>query len=376
MRLLLEFKDYNEFNFIKDVVEDIFLSEIDEPLNPVVHRSIITIDDDQITCHDLERREFESDFTYHSYLISFNGRLEKEVFNEISERLESVLSAEFDRKIKCAALQNFPINEFVICDLEDYLNLRTINDFEFSVEDLMYDGMKADEWTSAINLTLDKIENNLGITIWIRQYQSKLGINLAFIKDSISDNHLIYKISTHCFFNSASDLSGRWLQDINLETLKSKISDTNVSKWIKSNLKTEDHNALDKLKDLVNKIKSYNLEFKLDLDKDIEDESIRLFKILREKVFPLFSTKETEKISKLYNQFNKLAEYEIESDYEHLGNYFYLFDIIYRDSHYIFNVHYNLKDDIVKIELKDKDIIEEVPIDEFSQTIYLLLQEN
>jgi hypothetical protein len=35
-----------------------------------------------------------------------------------------------------------------------------------------------------------------------------------------------------------------------------------------------------------------------------------------------------------------------------------------------------MKKDIVKIELKDKNIIEEVPIDEFSQTIYLLLQEN
>ena len=36
MKLLLEFKDYNDLSFVKDTVEDSILSEIDESINPVV----------------------------------------------------------------------------------------------------------------------------------------------------------------------------------------------------------------------------------------------------------------------------------------------------------------------------------------------------
>jgi hypothetical protein len=54
MKLLLEFKDYNDLSFIKDTVDDTILSEIEESINSVVHQSIITISDGEVTCHDLK----------------------------------------------------------------------------------------------------------------------------------------------------------------------------------------------------------------------------------------------------------------------------------------------------------------------------------
>ena len=112
MKLLLEFKDYSDLSFIKDTVEDVILSEIEESINTIVHQSIITISDREITCHDLKRSEYsDSELEFISYLVAFNGRIEKEEFDNISLRIESILSLEFDDKIKCISLQSFPINE-------------------------------------------------------------------------------------------------------------------------------------------------------------------------------------------------------------------------------------------------------------------------
>ena len=114
MKLLLEFKDYNDLSFVKDTVEDSILSEIDESINPVFHHSFITISDGEVTCHDLKRSEYSSDLDFKSYLVSFNERIEKEQFDSISPRIESTLSLEFDDKIKCIVLQSFPINPLSI----------------------------------------------------------------------------------------------------------------------------------------------------------------------------------------------------------------------------------------------------------------------
>ena len=107
MKLLLEFKDYNDLSFVKDTVEDSILSEIDEFINPVIHQSFITISDGEVTCEDLKRSESNNDFDFNSYLVSFNQKIEKEQFDNISPRIESTLSLEFDDKIKCIVYNHF-----------------------------------------------------------------------------------------------------------------------------------------------------------------------------------------------------------------------------------------------------------------------------
>ena len=92
MKLLLEFKDYNDLSFVKDTVEDSILSEIEESIKPIIHQSIISILDGEVTCHDLKRSEYSSDIDFRSYLVSFNERIEKEQFDSISPRIESTLS--------------------------------------------------------------------------------------------------------------------------------------------------------------------------------------------------------------------------------------------------------------------------------------------
>jgi hypothetical protein len=89
-----------------------------------------------------------------------------------------------------------------------------------------------------------------------------------------------------------------------------------------------------------------------------------------------FLTQETKRISELYQQFRKLEEYEIDAEWQNQGNYFYLFDINYQGKHYIIQTKYDVKKNLVQIELRNKKIFDEVPINEFSQTIYLILQEN
>ena len=87
MKLLLEFKDYNDLSFVKDTVEDSILSEIEESIKPIIHQSIISILDGEVTCHDLKRSEYSSDIDFRSYLVSFNERIEKEQFDSISPRI-------------------------------------------------------------------------------------------------------------------------------------------------------------------------------------------------------------------------------------------------------------------------------------------------
>jgi hypothetical protein len=376
MKLLLEFKDYNDLSLVKDTVDDTILSEIEESINSVVHQSIITISDGELTCHDLKRSEHSSDFDFRSYLIAFNGRIEKEQFDSISPRIESTLSLEFDENIKCIALQNFPINEFVICNDSEYQILKSICNFEYAIEDEIWE-IRNNPYTSAIDLTTDDFDNKKSLTIWLREYSSKFGINLKLNRDKIVSNSLNYKISTSFFFNSSRDLNGRWIQDLDLDKPEGKHkSDLNLKDWIKKNLNPTKWNIISKLKEIEKKINSLNLTFDLDLESDSNEEAERFINMIREKVFPIFSNSETNAISNLYKQFNKLEEFEIDAEWTHEGNYFYLFDINYRGKHYIIHIKYDVKKNLVKVELKDKNIEDEVPIEELSQTIYLLLQEN
>ena len=374
MKLLLEFKDYNDLSFIKDTVEDSILSEIEESIKPVIHQSIISILDGEVTCHDLKRSEYSSDLDFKSYLVSFNVRIEKEQFDSISPRIESTLSLEFDDKIKCIVLQSFPINEFVICSDNEYQILKYICNFEYSLEDEIWE-IKNNPYTSVIDLTTDDFNNKKDLTIWIRKYLSKLGVNLQLNRENIESNYLNYKISTSFFFNSSRHLNGRWIQDLDLSKPDGKNkTDINVRTWMRDNLPIH-YDTLNNLKKIGDKIDSMNLTFQLDLNSDPNVEAEKLLNMIREKVFPIFSNSETDAISNLYKQFEKLEELGIDAEWTHEGNYFYLFDINYKGEHYIVHTKYDVKKKLVKIELKDKSIEEEIPIEYFCDTIFLLLSE-
>ena len=374
MKLLLEFKDYNDLSFVKDTVEDSILSEIEESIKPIIHQSIISILDGEVTCHDLKRSEYSSDIDFRSYLVSFNERIEKEQFDSISPRIESTLSLEFDDKIKCIVLQSFPINEFVICSDNEYQILKYICNFEYSIEDEIWE-IKNNPYTSVIDLTTDDFNNFKSLTIWIRKYLSKLGVNLKLNRENIESNYLNYKISTSFFFNSSRNLNLRWIQDLDLSKTDGKNkTDINVRTWMKDNLPIH-YDTLNNLKKIGDKIDSMNLTFQLDLNSDPNVEAEKLLNMIREKVFPIFSNSETDAISNLYKQFEKLEELGIDAEWTNEGNYFYLFDINYKGEHYIAHIKYDVKKKLVKIELKDKNIEEEIPIENFCDTIFLLLSE-
>ena len=374
MKLLLEFKDYNDLSFVKDTVEDSILSEIEESIKPVIHQSIISISDGEVTCHDLKRSEYSSDLDFKSYLVSFNERIEKEQFDSISPRIESTLSLEFDDKIKCIVLQSFPINEFVICSENEYQILKYICNFEYSIEDEIWE-IKNNPYTSVIDLTTDDFNNTKSLSIWIRKYLSKLGVNLQLNRENIESNYLNYKISTSFFFNSSRNLNDRWIQDLDLSKPDGKNkTDINVRTWMRDNLPIH-YDTLNNLKKIGDKIDSMNLSFQLDLNSDPNVEAEKLLNMIREKVFLIFSNSETDDISNLYKQFQKLEELGIDAEWTHEGNYFYLFDINYKGEHYIVHTKYDVKKKLVKIELKDKNIEEEIPIENFCDTIFLLLSE-
>jgi len=99
--------------------------------------------------------------------------------------------------------------------------------------------------------------------------------------------------------------------------------------------------------------------------------------MIREKVFPIISNEESNRLKELYDQFKRLKEYNIDAEWQHQGNYFYLFDINYRGEHYIINIKYDIKKDLIKIHmLHPNDLSDEIKIEDFCDTIYLLLEEN
>jgi hypothetical protein len=189
---------------------------------------------------------------------------------------------------------------------------------------------------------------------------------------------LNYKISTELFFNSARDLPNRWIQIVYLDKPKGKhASDINIEDWIKRNLHPVKWNILEKLGEINQKVNSLNLSFDLDLNDDSNSEAERFINIIREKVFSILSNEESNRLKELYNQFNKLKDYDIDAEWQHQGNYFYLFDINYRKEHYIINIKYDIKKDLINIHmLHPSNLSDEIKIEDFCETIYLLLQEN
>jgi hypothetical protein len=366
MEHLLEFKDYNERSFLQEVVVNVLFSEVEDSLKPVVYESVITINEDSITCHDL--RKSDNNFEFRSYLVTINSRMEQEDFKMVSKRLEVYLSKEFDEPIKCVSLQNFPINEFVICNEKEFNILSSILEFESDLRDELYEFDS--EYGSAIDLQEDTFEHNPVISIYIRKFLSKLGLMIVLRRDKLNESEITYKIDVKNFFCG----NYNFITPIEITEDKTKI-DSRVRTWIRDNLPVH-YFALDKLKELQEKILQLNLSFTVDLDLDFDEESKRFYKMLQEKVLPLFATDETKQIGELLNQFNNLKDWNIDADWDHQGNYFYLFDITYKGNDYIFHVKYNLKTKQISIELKDKNIKEEVPVSEFCETIYLLVEEN
>ena len=414
MNFLLEFKNYDDLQIIKDTVTDVILSEIEESISSTVHKSVLDIQDGVIVCHDLKRYWLEktsntrwqaSEFLKHdipvfSYLISFNRKLTKEEFSEISKSLENILNYELDYKVKCFSLselgeviyvddQHFnKTNEIIICSEDDLNTLQSIRTFEDELEWAINE-IEDNEYAQTIELTGDDMMTtsgmSIGITIWLTKYLKKLGINLTLNRKSIDKSSVKYEITVQYLFNSSRNLQGRWLQDIKYNSdgkySSNNQTDINLRTWIRDNLPVH-YRTLDTLHEIGKKIERLNLSFELDLNSETDDEAKRFVKMLREKVFPLFSDDMSKKLGELYSQFNKLEEFGIDATWTNQGNYSFLFDINYKTKHYIFNVKLLLNQNQVQIELvryhtlKELNIKDTVPVKEVANTIFLILQEN
>ena len=401
MNFLLEFKNYDDSQIIQDTIRDVVLSEIEESINSIVHKSVLDIQEGVIVCHDLKRSEFvKHDAQFFSYLISFNRKLTKEEFSEVSKSLENILNYELDYKVKCFSLNNGEVifnddqhfnktNEIIICSEEDLNTLQSIRNFEDELEWAINE-IEDNEYAQTIELTGDYMMTtsgmSTGITIWLTKYLKKLGINLTLNRKSIDKSSVKYEITIQYLFNSSRNLNGRWLQDIKYNS-DGKYSSynqiaINIRNWIRDNLPVH-YRTLDTLHELGKKIERLNLSFELDLNSETDDEAKRFVNMIREKVFPLFSDDMSKKLGELYSQFNKLEEFGIDATWTNQGNYSFLFDINYKTKHYIFNVKLILNNvNQVEIEwiryhtLKELNIKDTVPINEVANTIFLILQEN
>ena len=401
MNFLLEFKNYDDSQIIQDTIRDVVLSEIEESINSVVHKSVLDVQEGVIVCHDLKRSEFaKHDAQVLSYLISFNRKLTKEEFSEVSKSLENILNYELDYKVKCFSLSNGEVvfndeqhfnktNEIIICSEDDLNILQSICTFEDELESAINE-IEDNEYAQTIELTGDYMMTtsgmSAGVTIWITKYQKKLGINLTLKRTIIENGSVDYEIVIQYLFNSAMRLSGRWLQDIKFNsdgkyTIYNQIA-INIRTWIRDNLPVH-YRTIDTLHELGKKIERLNLSFNLDLDSPGDTEAERFVKMIREKVFPIFSDDLSKRLANLYSQFNKLEEFGIDATWTNQGNYSFLFDINYKTKHYIFNVKLILNNvNQVEIEwtryhtLKELNIKDTVAINEVANTIFLILQEN
>lgn len=376
MKFLLEFKNYNDISIIQDTVEDSFFSEVDESLSPKVTESFLSLSGQDIVRSNFRKSETDQNsLEFRCYLVTFKGRLDKEQFENISSRIESILKYDIDDDIICTTLQKLSqISEFIICHSKDYKILSDILEFEYQIEDSPFN-IENDEYSSDIELTVDKYEEDTELTLWILKFQKKLGLTLLLSPMNLSkDGEFVnYKITPKWSFNSARNLQDRWIQDVNLDNLSGGSTDINVEKWMEKNLPGITKEILSEYITQINKM---NLKFDLDLAEQPEIESDRLIQMIRNKVFPLFSSETTQNLSNLYEQFKKIQSYVTDVTWTNEGNYLFLIDINYKNKLFIFRVKLDLKTFTVKIELVDKKIVEIVPIIEVSDTIFMILQEN
>jgi len=377
MKFLLEFKNYNDISIIQNTVEDSFFSEVDESLSPKVTESFLSLSGQDIVRSNFRKSETDQNsLEFRCYLVKFKGRLDKEQFENISSRIESILKYDIDDDIICTTLQKLSqISEFIICHSKDYKILSDILEFEYQIEDSPFN-IENDEYSSDIELTVDKYEEDTELTLWILKFQKKLGLTLLLSPMNLSkDGEFVhYKITPKWSFNSGRNLQDRWIQDVNLDDLSGKPDiDINVEKWMEKNLPGITKEILS---DYITQINKMNLKFDLDLAEQPEIESDRLIQMIRNKVFPLFSSETTQNLSSLYEQFKKIQSYVTDVTWTNEGNYLFLIDINYKNKLFIFRVKLDLKNFTVKIELVDKKIVEIVPIIEVSDTIFMILQEN
>jgi hypothetical protein len=373
MKYLLEFYEFEDISELKEIIRDILLSEIDESIEIKITEKIF------LNTKLKTKIVRNTDFDFPCHLISLSENISEEQFKNISERLETILSIEFDNKFKCLeSLVSSSI--FYLIDEIDYFKIKSINEFEEGLEEAIWQ-IDNNEYSPVIDLTVDDLddwENNehKSIIIWIRLFNSKIGLSMSLIKRDIKNNIANYDILVEPVFNSNKNLIDRFVSKINMERI-----DPRIIEWIKNNIPIHygrnGSGAINKIKEFEKSIENLNLSFNLDLNSDCESESDRLIEMIREKVFPIFSNDFTTNLSKLYQQFKKLEEYNIDTNWTNQGNYYFVFDINYKDKFHLLNVKFDTKTkNTVEIEFKDLNIKEVIPIEKFSETIFLYLEEN
>ena len=362
MKYLLEFYEF-ESSELKEIIKDIILSEIDESIEIKIKENIFL---------NPELKTFikrNSDFDFPCHLISLSENISKEQFKNISERLETILSIEFDNNFKCLEKNNLDFSIFYLIDESDYFKIKSINEFENSIEDAIWQ-IDNNEYSPVIDLTVDDLDDCKSIIIWSRHFNNKIGISMSLVKNDIENDIANYNILVESVFNLNKNLNDRWISKINMEKIDPKIRLSFVPP-----LSFQD--AIDKIKLFEKSIKNLNLSFHLDLNSNSESESNRLLEMIREKVFPIFSNDFTTNLARLYQEFKKLEESNIDANWTNQGNYYFVFDINYKGKFYLLNVKFDTKTKkAVEIEFKDLDIKEVIPIEKFSETVYLYLEEN
>lgn len=376
MKHLLEFYEFEDISELKEIIRDIILSEIDDSIEIRITEKIFL---------NPELKTFikrNSDFDFPCHLISLSENISKEQFKSISERLETILAIEFDNNFKCLEKDDLDFSLrsssdfiFYLIDESDYFKIKSINEFENSIEDAIYK-IDNNEYSPVIDLTVDDLSDwknadHKSIIIWIRLFNSKIGISMSLIKRDIKNDIANYTILVEPVFNSNINLSSRFVSKINMEKI-----DPRIREWIKNNIPIH-YGTINKIKEFEKSIENLNLSFHLDLNSDSESESDRLLEMIREKVFPIFSNDFTTNLAKLYQEFKKLEEYNVDANWTNQGNYYFVFDINYKDKFYLLNVKFETKTKkTVEIEFRDLDIKEVIPIEKFSETVYLYLEEN
>lgn len=288
---------------------------------------------------------------------------------------------EFNTNYKCIVQKgkNNRLSNTLICilDSNDYLIIKSINDFENFIEDSFYLKMVGissnNEYSPIINILIDEeVSWEKGyykkIIIWLREMDNRVGIKLSILRENINNNFINYSISSNLIYNESNTSIYTYEKNLDLKNLPVKINF--LSK------KPDGISALKKLKEINDDINNSNFIFKMDIYQDIEIESNRFVDLVRNEILVLFSNEITSNLSLLYKEFEKLEEYNIEANWTSQGNYLYIFDINYKGNFYLLNVKFDLKSDNVKIEFKDLDIKDNIKIKDFSETIYLYLEEN
>jgi hypothetical protein len=372
MNYLLEFHQFDDLSELQIIIKDLISSEIDESLDVKVLKSIIDTD---FNIKTKKSNQFEFD----CYLVSIkNIIIDSELYKNILLRLEKILNIEFDDEFKCLKLLRKTTSgenaSICIMSKNDFFKIKSIYDFESNIEESIWD-IPNNEYSPVININTDQKtswENGIynTISIWLRELDNKIGIEISLIKKDIESNFVEYSINAKAVFNEYNIASSTYSKEINLE---------NVPLRIRAFIdrKSKNYSFFKELKKYCDIINSYT--FKLDIDEFTEKESERFVNFIRNKILTHFSNEITSNLSRLYSEFEKLKEYNIEVNWTNQGNYFFILDINYKGNLYLLNVDFKNREnqsDKIKIEFKDLGIKDTIPIEYFSETVYLYLEEN